>query len=298
MGWKIIELENGEQLSLFLDNLVIRTETSKITISLSDIDTIITHNNKLSITSRLLVAFAEYNINFIICNEKHDPALQLININGNFNSLKIFQEQLEWKITYKEYLWNNIIKQKIKNQSNVILKMKDNKYISDKLIELSNNITDLDITNREGHASKIYWHTLFDVNFNRKNETFENLVLNYGYSILRSMITRSIIKKGLDPRISLFHKSFNNFFALASDLIEPFRFCVDLICLEIIKETQNIYEAKTMMLERLSKYKLIINQKGYFINNAVDLFIDCIINKSEFPTFEIIWQQNINQCEL
>ena len=50
MGWKIIELENGEHLSLFLDNLVIRTETSKITISLSDIDTIITHNNKLSIT--------------------------------------------------------------------------------------------------------------------------------------------------------------------------------------------------------------------------------------------------------
>ena len=136
MGWKIIELENGEHLSLFLDNLVIRTETSKITISLSDIDTIITHNNKLSITSRLLVAFAEYNINLIICNEKHDPAVQLININGNFNSLKIFQEQLEWKIIYKEHLWNHIIKQKIKNQANVILKIKDNKDIFDKLIEL------------------------------------------------------------------------------------------------------------------------------------------------------------------
>ncbi|MBO6095650.1 CRISPR-associated endonuclease Cas1 [bacterium] len=111
------------------------------------------------------------------------------------------------------------------------------------------------------------------------------------------MITRSIIKKGLDPRISLFHKSFNNFFALASDLIEPFRFCVDLNVLDIIKETQNIYEAKTMLLERLSKYKLIINKKGYFVNNAIDLFIDFIINQNDFPVFEIIWQQNINQCE-
>ena len=58
--------------------------------------------------------------------------------------------------------------------------------------------------------------------------------------------------------------------------------------LDIIKETQNIYEAKTMMLERLSKYRLIINNKGYFINNAVDLFIDCIINQTPFPVFEII----------
>ncbi|MBO7043465.1 CRISPR-associated endonuclease Cas1 [bacterium] len=90
----MIELENGEKLGLFLDNLVITTELSKITISLSDIDTIITHNNKLTITSRLLVALAEHNINFIICDEKHDPALQLININGHFNSLKIFGEQL------------------------------------------------------------------------------------------------------------------------------------------------------------------------------------------------------------
>ena len=85
MGWKVIELQNGEYLNLFLDNLVIKTETSKITIPLSNIDTIITHNNKLNITSRLLIAFAKHNINFIVCDEKHDPAVQLININGNYN---------------------------------------------------------------------------------------------------------------------------------------------------------------------------------------------------------------------
>ena len=67
--------------------------------------------------------------------------------------------------------------------------------------------------------------------------------------------------------------------------------------LEIIKETQNIYEAKTKMLERLSNYKLILNKKGYFVNNAIDLFIDYVINQNEFPNFEIIWQQNINQWE-
>lgn len=297
MGWKIIELENGQYISLFLDNLVIKTELSKITIPLSDVDTIITHNNKLSITSKLLVALAEHNINFIICDERHDPALQLVNINGHFNSLKIFEKQLNWTNQYKDSLWTQITKQKIINQANTILKVKNNNEIYMKLIELSKDIKSFDISNREGHASKIYWHALFSVEFNRRDDLFENLVLNYGYSILRSMITRSIIKKGLDPRISLFHKSFDNFFALASDFIEPFRFCVDLNMLEIIKETQNIYEAKTMMLERISNYKLIINKKGYFVNNAIDLFIDFIIKQSEFPSFEIIWQQNTNQCE-
>ncbi len=94
-------------------------------------------------------------------------------------------------------------------------------------IELIHGVNHYDSTNREGHAAKVYWHQLYGVEFSRKQEGFVNTCLNYGYSIVHSYVARSIVKKGLDPRISFFHKSFDNHFALASDLIEPFRSYVD-----------------------------------------------------------------------
>lgn len=40
---------------------------------------------------------------------------------------------------------------------------------ADELLVLENNVKFFDISNREGHASKIYFHNLFGMNFNREN---------------------------------------------------------------------------------------------------------------------------------
>lgn len=47
-----------------------------------------------------------------------------------------------------------------------------------------------DITNREGHSAKVYFNSVFGNTFSRRNESFVNTALNYGYSILLSMINR------------------------------------------------------------------------------------------------------------
>jgi CRISPR-associated protein Cas1 len=88
-------------------------------------------------------------------------------------------------------------------------------------------IRDGDVTNREGHAAKIYFNELFGKNFTRDDETIINFALNYGYSILRSAISRSIVSKGLHPSISIFHHSIYDAFALSDDLMEPFRPIID-----------------------------------------------------------------------
>ena len=298
MGWKIVEIENAKYLKLFLDNLVIETDTQKITIPLSDIDTLITHNTYLMLSSRLLVEIANHNINFIICDDKHNPSCQLTPISGNYNSLKVFDKQLNWNYVFTGNLWKKIIIQKIINQAQTLLHFTNNEVIYNQIIELSNEVKDFDQTNREGHAAKLYWHYLIDKDFSRTNDCFLNTLLNYGYAVLRSMITRSIIKKGLDPRKSLYHHSFNNFFALASDFIEVFRFCVDHLVYLIKDQYSNINDAKTKLLQLMGNYKLLYNGKGLFINNAVDDFVDHVINQSEFPTIKILWEQStLNQCE-
>lgn len=107
-----------------------------------------------------------------------------------------------------------------------------------------------------------------------------NSMLNYGYTVLRSLVIRSIIKKGLDPRISLFHKSFSNFFALASDLMEPFRPVVD----EIVYHHKNATIFSIKIKDELTKifnHKVIIDGKRFFLNNAIDMMVDELVQRKK-----------------
>lgn len=55
-----------------------------------------------------------------------------------------------------------------------------------------------------------------------------NALLNYGYTVLRAATIRAVVGAGLHPTIGLFHTNSGNAFALADDLMEPFRPLVDL----------------------------------------------------------------------
>lgn len=107
----------------------------------------------------------------------------------------------------------------------------------------------------------------------------KNDLLNYGYAILLGYISRSIVKKGLDLRISIFHKSFSNCYALACDLMEPFRPIVDFIVYKIrnSKDFFDLFEYKETLIKIFTK-KIYINSKCEFINNAIDIYIDNFIN--------------------
>lgn len=287
MGWKIIEIEKGESLQLFLNNLVIYRNDERITIPLVDIDVLLINNFLLKITIQLLNALSQNNIIVIICDNNYLPCSNVVPIIGNYNTLKILNAQLSWDNDFKSNLWNKIIYQKITNQSSLIENLKIGEDACDKIRELRENIEYYDLTNREGHASKIYWHSLFGKNFKRHNEDYTNSLLNYGYAILRSYFCRSIIKKGLDPRISVFHKSFHNYFALASDLMEPFRSLIDKEVYKMIQENvKDFYLHKQRLIEVFNE-KICINGKLQYVNNAIDIFIDSIIANENFPNMSI-----------
>lgn len=55
-----------------------------------------------------------------------------------------------------------------------------------------------------------------------------NGLLNYGYTVLRAATAPAVVAAGLHPTIGLFHSHRANVFALADDLMEPFRPLVDL----------------------------------------------------------------------
>ena len=160
------------------------------------------------------------------------------------------------------------------------------------LKKLYSEIKEYDITNREGHAAKVYWHSLFDKNFKRHEDDYMNKILNYGYTILRAYLARSIIKKGLDPRISLFHKSFHNFFALASDLMEPFRIIIDVEAFKIYEIGEvDFYKHKDILIQCFNK-KILVNGKKQYLNNAIDIYVDSFVNQGEIPLIKYMYETN------
>lgn len=76
----------------------------------------------------------------------------------------------------------------------------------------------------------IYWTQLFGKDFKRDRcGDSPNVLLNYGYSILRAATARALLGSGLLPNLGIFHKSRYNAFPLADDVMEPYRPYVDSI---------------------------------------------------------------------
>ncbi|MGL5630655.1 MAG: type II CRISPR-associated endonuclease Cas1 [Mycoplasmoidaceae bacterium] len=286
MGWRIIEIKKNCHIKLFLDNILIQGE-EKIFIPIKNIDLLLFTNNRTNISINIINKLAENNITCIFCDEYYLPSSQLIPVIGNHLTVKIFEKQINWSKEFKDANWKLIITQKIINQLDLILffNLGEPKDI-ELFYNYINNIECGDPHNREGHAAKLFWKILFGNNFVRTQKNLIiNAILNFGYTILNSMIARSIIKKGLDPRIGIFHKSVHNYFLLASDLIEPFRVIVDsfvytLYFNNFIKQENLVLSQnfKQILIEYIANYQLKVNGCYQYLNNAIDIFIDYLIN--------------------
>ena len=96
-----------------------------------------------------------------------------------------------------------------------------------------------DSENLEALGARKYWHLLFD-KFTRdqKKQDPRNIALNYGYSIVRGAVARSLVSYGLLPTFGVFHHSEVNAYNLADDMIEPLRPMVDMVVkkLELVDE--------------------------------------------------------------
>jgi CRISPR-associated protein Cas1 len=79
-----------------------------------------------------------------------------------------------------------------------------------------------------------------------------NRLLNYGYAIIRAATARALVGAGLFPAVGLFHSNRGDAFALASDLMEPFRPFIDGVVWEFAQAGQ-----AGAMLDRTLKTHLL-----------------------------------------
>lgn len=125
----------------------------------------------------------------------------------------------------KKQLWQQTIKRKIKNQG-ILLNRITNKKNTFEFLE--SKVLSGDSSNMEAVAASFYWKSFFEQDFKRERfGAYPNNFLNYGYAILRAATARALSGSGLLNTLGIHHKSKYNAFALADDIMEPFRPIVD-----------------------------------------------------------------------
>lgn len=199
----------------------------KRTVPIEDIGFVILEHPMINVTLPLLNALSENNVAVIFCNEQRFPASMLLNLNSNSTQQESFRAQAEASGPLKKNLWKQTVEAKIRNQAALLRKLG---LDGDVLKPLYMNVKSGDADNREGVAARLYWNMLFGKNFVREREgSPPNNLLNYGYTIIRAAVARSLMGSGLLPAFGIFHRNRYNAFPLADDIMEPFRPFVDEI---------------------------------------------------------------------
>ena len=273
MGWRTIVVNKNCKLSYKNDYLIIRNEDLKM-IHLSKINTIIIENGMASITSYLINELSNKKIKLIICDEKHNPSCEMMPYYGAFNTSKKVMNQSKWKKDKKDKVWQYLIKYKIHNQAMLLKKLEIAGY--EKILRYEEQVEIADKTNREGHAAKVYFNLLYGMDFYRNDIDNTNIALDYGYTILLSIMNREVVSKGYITQIGINHKNEFNQFNLSCDLMEIYRPLIDEI----------VYLNREFVFDKEYKHKLInvcnrevyIQGKKQYLSNAIPIFINTVFD--------------------
>lgn len=267
MSWRTVVISNNAKLDYQIGYLVVRgSETTKI--HLNEIWMLIIESTAVSMTSYLLNELVKNKIKVVFCDEKRNPSSELVSYYGSHDTSAKIRKQIEWTKDDKAHIWTEIVSEKIKQQA--LLLQKYGKQEANMLFQYMQEVEFGDVTNREGHAAKVYFNALFGKSFTRTEDNPVNAALNYGYSIILSIFNREIVSLGYITQIGLFHDNMFNQFNLASDLMEPFRPLVDSLVIEL-KPDKFESDEKYSMLKILNT-EVIVADKKEVLTNAIKIY--------------------------
>lgn len=272
MAFRTIVVKNRCKLEYSLNYLVCRGEEEK-RIIIDEIEYLIIQNTGVSLTCALLSALVEKKVKVIFCDDKSNPQFELTPYYNNYCTYKKINQQIHFKEETKKALWTKIISKKINNEYKLLCKIKHpNK---EKIKEYLNEIEFDDASNREGHAAKVYFNSLFGSSFSRDDPSNSiNKYLNYGYSIIVSAINREIKLFGYLTELGIHHKGETNSFNLTYDFFEPLRSYVDSF---VVKGEVNENNYKDFFIKLLSS-QVMFKGKNVFLDNAIHLYVQSLFN--------------------
>ncbi|WP_315271521.1 type II CRISPR-associated endonuclease Cas1 [uncultured Abiotrophia sp.] len=288
MGWRTVVINTHSKLSYQNNHLVFKDAYRSEMIHLSEIDVLLLETTDITITTMLLKRIVDEKVLLIFCDDKRLPVAQLAPFYGRHDSSLQLTKQVAWPQDIKAGVWTQIIAQKILNQS---FYLSDNGFHdkAQSIMDLYDALEVFDPSNREGHAARIYFNTLFGTKFSRDDLSDINAGLDYGYTLLLGIFAREIVITGCLTQFGLKHANQYNQFNLASDIMEPFRPIVD----QIVYQHRDL-EFKKIKSALFSMFtnKYSYNDKEMYLTNIISDYTKRVIkvlnNETEgVPVFRI-----------
>lgn len=276
MSWRTVIISSQSKLDYKMGYLVVRSENTR-KILLDEIETLVIENPAVSLTGYLIAAMTEKKTKIIFCDMKRNPIAELTPHHGSHDSSAKIRTQISWNNDVKALIWQEIVSEKIRKQCELLTDIGKKKE-AELLSSYVGQVELMDVTNREGHAAKVYFNALFGMDFTRSAENTINAALNYGYSMILSSINRIISANGYLTQLGLFHSNMFNHFNLGCDLMEPYRIIVDRF----------VYENKPKVFDKDEKHMMwkILSQKVR-IDNALQT-VDNAMKIYTYSVFDAI----------
>lgn len=194
-------------------------------IPFDEIAAVIIHAHGTTVSASLLAELGDRAVPVVFCAPNHAPRSVLMPIEGHHAQGGRLRSQWQAKAPMVKQAWKQMVISKITMQAAALEAITAPHA---PLTMMTRSVTSGDSTNVEAQAARYYWPLMMGDDFRRNRDAPDvNAVLNYGYTVLRAATARAIVAAGLHPTIGLHHSNRGNAFALADDLMEPFRPLVD-----------------------------------------------------------------------
>ncbi|BBD42726.1 hypothetical protein ANG6_0661 [Streptococcus anginosus T5] len=266
MGWRTVVVNTHSKLSYKNNHLIFKDASRTELIHLSEVDILLLETTDIVLSTMLIKRLVDENILVIFCDDKRLPTAMLMPYYARHDSSLQLSNQITWSEDVKAEVWTTIIAQKILNQA---MYLGDCGFFekSQSVIDLYNGLELFDPSNREGHAARIYFNTLFGNDFSREQDNDINAALDYGYTLILSMFAREVVVCGCMTQFGLKHANQFNQFNLASDIMEPFRPIIDRI----------VYENRNDDFVKI-KRELFTIFSDTFLYNGKEMYLSNIIS--------------------
>lgn len=230
---------DGQHLSAHRGFMMVERDGAEIgRIALDDVHAVIVHAHGVTWSGTLVARLAERGAPIVFCGTNHSPVAVTLPLEGHHAQAARMQAQLNASKPLAKQLWRRIVSAKIVMQGSLL---------AARGIEgaqafpfMAARVTSGDKENLEAQAARRYWPLLMGAEFRRdRDASGANALLNYGYAVMRATCARAVVAAGLHPTVGIQHSNRGNAFALADDLVEPFRPLVDAVVDQMVRAGVN-----------------------------------------------------------
>lgn len=234
--WRVIDLcgFEGELRSTRGGVEVCPEEGTSTIIPVAEVAVILV-GMKVALSAAVLHRLAEADVAVLFCDWRGIPEGGCYSWSDHGRVAARHRAQAEVSLPRKKNAWARLVRAKIEGQASVLENLKIRG--SGELLALADQVRSGDPGNVEAQAARLYWSRALGKGVGRQPAAGQligaNACLDYGYSVLRGHLMRAVLAAGLAPALGVFHRGRGNAFALADDLIEPFRPAIDEVALQL-----------------------------------------------------------------